>query len=100
MRIALWGVAYPMLLLLAALTAVALPVLRPFALVCLVLLLLVFPVMVLRIAANRHRNYGDTWKHSLFYGAFVLMGKLPEAVGGWRYLRTGRGKQAQIIEYK
>lgn len=100
LRIALWGVIYPLLLVVTALTAALVPGLRLPALAAFVALALLVPLMVVRIAGNRHRDYGDPWSHSFVYGFFVLVGKVPEAVGAWRYLRLGSGRQARIIEYK
>lgn len=100
LRIVLWGVAYPLLLLGCALTVALFPALRLPALVSLAALGLLVPLMVVRIAGSRHRDYGDSWAHGFLYGFFVLVGKVPEAVGAWRYLRMGRGRQARIIEYK
>ena len=57
--------------------------------------------MILRIARYRRQAFADPWRHGLLYGALVMLGKIPEAVGAWRYLRArARGETARIIEYK
>lgn len=97
LRIILWGVAYPaVLLVLCVGTAFA-----PSMLWLLLLWLCATPLMVWRIARYRRACFGDPWRHGMLYGALVMLGKIPEAVGAWRYWRQRRrGGVARIIEYK
>ena len=63
--------------------------------------LALIPVRILRIARYRHDKCRDPWSHGLLYGALVMLGKIPEAVGARRYLRArARRETARIIEYK
>lgn len=77
-RALVWGAALPMAIVLMTLF------LTPWAL----LVLLVYPVQVLRLS----RRGGLPW------AIFTVVGKLPEALGALQYL-LGRGK-GRIIEYK
>lgn len=77
-RALIWGAALPMAIVLMTLF------LTPWAL----LVLLVYPVQVLRLS----RRGGLPW------ATFTVLGKLPEALGALQYL-LGRGK-GRIIEYK
>jgi GT2 family glycosyltransferase len=58
-------------------------------------------LMALRIARDRRRRFADPWPDALAYGAFTMLGKLPQALGVWRYHRQRRqGGPASLIEYK
>jgi hypothetical protein len=64
------------------------------------LLLLGYPLQYLRIA-QRTRKRGFSHKQARLYGAFVLMGKVPESIGALRYMVLRLlGKQSRIIEHK
>lgn len=64
------------------------------------LLMLAYPLQYLRIVqCTRQRGFGD--KQARLYGAFVLLGKLPESIGTLRYMVLRLlGKQSRIIEHK
>ncbi|MEE4278707.1 MAG: glycosyltransferase [Halieaceae bacterium] len=99
LRIALWGVAYPLAVLLLLLLALVLGEAAPLLLALALLALL--PLMTARIALYRGQAFDDPLPHGLLYGALVMLGKVPEAVGAWRYLRSrARSETARIIEYK
>ena len=58
-------------------------------------------VQALRIARYRHGRFGDPWPDALAYGAFTMIGKLPQILGAIRYWRSRRQVgPAHIIEYK
>jgi GT2 family glycosyltransferase len=83
----LWGLGLP-------LTAAVLTLwLGPMALA----LLVVYPLQVTRLAANGTRSARENWWSALF----LVLGKLPEAIGQVKFLlhRYG-GTRARLIEYK
>ena len=90
--ILLWGGLAPAFALAAGAVA-GLPGLTTVAMV---------PVaMALRIAHYRRRAFGDSQRDALTYGAFTMLGKLPQLVGLLRYWHSRwRGGPARIIEYK
>jgi hypothetical protein len=57
--------------------------------------------MAVRIARGRQVRHGDPWADALLYGAFTMLGKLPQLAGVARFW-TGRwlGREARLIEYK
>ena len=80
-RALLWGLALPAAILAGAV------IVGPWVLV----LLLIYPLQVLRLA----RLGGLTW------GFFTTLGKFPEALGVLGYQRSRLlGRKAQLIEYK
>jgi GT2 family glycosyltransferase len=87
-RIVAWG------LLLPALALAATPVTGGLSL----LLLLAYPLNVIRIA-RRLRGEGQSRPWTLAF--FLMLAKLPEALG-WLRFRRGRltGKRSELIEYK
>jgi GT2 family glycosyltransferase len=59
-----------------------------------------YPLNVFRTARGRIRR-GDSWKDSLVYGAFMMLGRFPEYVGLRRFRIDRRfGRTRPIIEYK
>jgi GT2 family glycosyltransferase len=61
------------------------------------LLLLAYPLQVLRVAA---RSVGR-WPDRLLHAAFMVLGKFAEAIGQLRFLRLRlAGRRAGLIEYK
>jgi GT2 family glycosyltransferase len=85
-----WGVALPLLVALGVALA------GPIALA----LLLAYPLQAVRIM--RHRlGRSDPLHHAALYGAFCVLGKLPEAAGGLKYRwNRKRGRRSLLIEYK
>jgi hypothetical protein len=85
-----WGVSIPVTIVLVALLT------RGWGL----LLFLIYPLQMARIARNR-RQRGDATADAWLYGYFCVLGKFPELIGvlkfHWERLR---GQQAKIIEYK
>lgn len=60
-----------------------------------------YPLQALRVALGRRRRFGDPWRHAALYGAFVMLGKIPQAIGAARYAQARRaGAQGALIEYK
>lgn len=86
-RIWAWGLGVPAL---AAMLAVWL---GPWGLA----LLLVYPAQVARLALRGTRTRRENWWRALF----LVLGKLPEAVGQLKFLYNRlAGKSARLIEYK
>ena len=82
-----WGVVIPIVIVLLAI------LIGPLAL----LALLLYPLQVLRIAAKS----SGPWGHRMTRALFLVLGKLPEAVGQVKFLWDRRsGAAARIIEYK
>ena len=69
-----WGLIWPLMVLALAWPTIGLSLLG----------LLAYPLMVLRIAWRRHRG-GDRWSDAWLYGAFTMLGKLPNALGQLKY---------------
>jgi len=64
------------------------------------LLLVLYPAWVLRIATRVNRP-GLTWSDRCLYGAACMLGKFPELIGQARFLLSRlSGKRSAIIEYK
>ena len=62
---------------------------------------LLYPLMALRVARNRHKKFNDSWRHAILYGGFVMFGKLPTAIGQAKFwLNRVLGRRTAIIEYK
>lgn len=58
------------------------------------------PAQMLRIGLRACRA-GLSARSAAEYGVLIMLGKLPEAVGQWRYrAESRRGKKAGLIEYK
>ena len=98
--ILIWGGAVPAMALVGAIAAL-LPDLRAGGLLMLAGLAVAVPGMALRIARYRRRQAADPWPDALAYGAFTMLGKLPQLQGVLRYWRQRhRAGPARIIEYK
>lgn len=83
----IWGAAIPLFALVVAVS------ISPWG----IALLLVYPLQMLRLYA-RARN---TVPAAGWYAAFLVVGKVPEALGQLKYLLgRARGKRAPLIEYK
>jgi glycosyltransferase involved in cell wall biosynthesis len=80
----------------AAAAIVAVSIFHWFGLI----VLLAWPVMVLKIAAYRHGR-GDSWNDAVLYGFFAMLAKVPQLQGQVRFM-VGRwtGKKSGIVEYK
>ncbi len=87
-RAVVWGLAIPLLALL----------LSPFASGLSLMLLLLYPVNVARIA-GRLRRQGEPRPWTV--ASFLMLSKFPEAIGWLRYT-SGKltGKRSKLIEYK
>lgn len=83
-----WGLALPAATLAGA----------PFTHGLSLLLILLYPLNVTRIAARLHRNgQARPW----LVATFMMLAKLPESQGWLRFQRNRRrGKQSALIEYK
>jgi glycosyltransferase involved in cell wall biosynthesis len=91
-----WGLAAPAAIIATVVGAAAAPSLAVVS----ALGFAAYPAMALRIARGRQRA-GDPWRAALLYGAFVMLGKIPQAIGALRYFRLRRtGGRARLIEYK
>jgi GT2 family glycosyltransferase len=86
----LWTVALPAVIAAAAVPTAGLSL----------LLSLAYPALAWRVARYR-RSLGSTARDAALYGAFCVLGKLPEAAGVLRcWWHRGRGRRGRIIEYK
>jgi len=94
-----WGLVLPVAALLLA--AAGLAVGRPLlALVAVVLPLAGWGLLYLRVARGRTRG-GEPASQAALYALFVVLAKLPEAIGVLRYaLRSVRRAPKHLIEYK
>ncbi len=91
-RLLIWGGGYPAALLLLGLAGAGWLAAAGLA---------VYPVQALRVARARRRAFGDPWPEALAFGAFVMLGKVPEMIGALRFAwRLIRGGSATLIEYK
>jgi GT2 family glycosyltransferase len=89
----LWGLLLPIAIIGFALGGMVWPI----TLAGLILVLL-YPLMALRIAARR-RDLPR--RAALAYGTFIMLGKLPQMLGMMRYhLNRLTGRRNQLIEYK
>lgn len=60
-----------------------------------------YPMQSLRIAQRQRREWHDSWRSALLYGASVMLGKFPSALGQATFwFRRFRGRSARLIEYK
>jgi glycosyltransferase involved in cell wall biosynthesis len=85
----LYGLVLPAVILVAALA------ISPW----LLLALLVYPVLLVRIARARRRSHGDPWKFALLYAGACLVAKPAECWGQTRYwLRRLLRRPPKIIE--
>lgn len=90
-----WALVLPLLILCAL--AVGL-LINPLGLIAAALLLLVYPLQILRIAV-RKRALG--WRFALVSAALLVIGKFAELRGVLLYhMRRLSGRSARIIEYK
>jgi glycosyltransferase involved in cell wall biosynthesis len=65
------------------------------------LLLALYPVWIARIALRRRAEFGNPWPDCLLYGAFCMLGKIPQMLGQASYLwHRVRGRRSGLIEYK
>ncbi|HWO14650.1 MAG TPA: hypothetical protein VNN80_34345, partial [Polyangiaceae bacterium] len=52
-------------------------------------------------AYRQRRRQGDPPRHAALYGAFCMLGKLPESIGiGTYWLNRLRGRYSGLMEYK
>ena len=87
-RAVTWGLAIPLAALVGA----------PFTLGASLLLLLLYPLNLLRIGARLRR---DGQARPWTVASFMMLAKFPEAQGWLRYHRNRRrGHQTRLIEYK
>jgi len=94
--ILVWGGVVPALILLFAGLALARPV---FGLIALILLL-TYPLQVLRIGL-RKRRAGKPLGFALTSASFLMLGKIAQLTGIFRYRRNrASAKASTIIEYK
>ncbi len=64
-------------------------------------LLMVYPVLIARIALRRRRSHRDAWPHAWCYAAFCVLSKWPMLQGQAVYWKNRLlGKKSRIIEYK
>jgi GT2 family glycosyltransferase len=92
----IWGLVLPAL---AAATLLLSPWRHPLAWVA-AALAAVYGLQLFRIHRYRSR-LGDARRDALFFAAFCLMGKMPEATGVLRFLGDRiRGRRARLIEYR
>ncbi len=60
-------------------------------------MLLIYPLQIVRLALRGTRGVRENWWHALF----LVLGKFPEAMGQVKFLYNKRvGKTARLIEYK
>ena len=65
------------------------------------LLLLLYPIWIARIALRRRTRCGDPWLDCFLYGAFCMLGKMPQMLGLVSYLQHRiAGRRSALIEYK
>ncbi len=82
-----WGLGIPSLALMLVI----------FFGICSMILLLIYPVQIVRLALNGNQTPKQNWWNALF----LVIGKFPEAMGQINYLYIKlAGKTAQLIEYK
>jgi hypothetical protein len=63
-------------------------------------LLLGYPLMAVKVYRGQRRR-GRSPADARLYAAFVVVGKLPQAIGQLRYARNRRaGRRSALIEYK
>lgn len=94
--ITIWGGVIPLLILFLAIGAFALPLLAVAAL----LLALLYPVQVVRLALRKRRE-GAPFGFALTSAFFLTLGKFPQLAGVLRYHHDRRSdRRPQIIEYK
>jgi GT2 family glycosyltransferase len=86
-----YGFIVPVVILLAAVA------ISPWALVAAVL----YPLLLVRIAAGRRRSHGDPWSFAYLYAAACLLAKPAECWGQARYwLRRVFRRPPKIIQHK
>jgi len=86
-RIWIWGILVPFVILFVTL----------YLGVCGLILWLIYPVQVCRIAFQGTRSRKENWLHAVF----LVLGKFPETIGQLRfYYNNYTGKTARLIEYK
>ena len=87
----LYGFFVPALIIVAAV------VVSPWAL----LAALVYPLLLVRIAAGRRRSHRDPWRFALLYAGACLVAKPAECWGQARYwLRRGLGRPPKVIQHR
>ncbi|MGF1551787.1 MAG: glycosyltransferase [Paracoccaceae bacterium] len=98
LRLALWGVTWPVAVLAALLATHVGSTIGVWTLAGLIALWL---VMARRITRFRRRVHGDEIDAAVRYGVFTMIGKIAEAAGAARYLaQRVRGGPARLIEYR
>lgn len=86
-RVWMWSFGIPVVIVCLAMW------LEPWSLV----LLLIYPVQVVRLALRGTRSVRENWWRALF----LVLGKFPEAIGQLKFLYNRlTGKTARLIEYK
>lgn len=87
LRALLWGIALPLLTLLLLLITGSWGM----------LILLAYPLQVIKLALRGKRSQRENWWHALF----LVIGKFPEAIGQVRFLIHRLSKtSSRLIEYK
>ncbi len=87
----LYGFIVPVLIMAAALA------ISPWAL----LAVLLYPLLLVRIASGRRRSHHDSWSHAFLYAGACLLAKPAECWGQARYwFRRMLRRPPQIIQHK
>jgi hypothetical protein len=86
----LWGMVLPLIAIAAA----------PFTWGLSLLLLLAYPLQMVRIYLGRRRR-GDITRHARVYAYYCVLGKFPQMLGQFRFhLRRWLARPPRILEYK
>lgn len=86
-RVLFWGLLIPLIILSALTISGSIGL----------LLLLVYPAQILRLALRGNQSHRENWLHA----SFLVLGKFPEVLGYIKYhMQRIREKQVEIIEYK
>jgi glycosyltransferase involved in cell wall biosynthesis len=91
-----WGLGIPVVVIVAQLV---LSIVHPKLTWVGLLPLLLYPLLLVRIAMRRRRDLG--MRDAMLYGTFVVIGKFPQMIGVLKYWSgRWRGKRSAVIEYK
>jgi serine acetyltransferase/glycosyltransferase involved in cell wall biosynthesis len=94
-----WAIGWPLTVLVAAATGWLAAGFLGSA-VAAAALLLVLPLQIMRLTL-RATHRGFSFSAALVYGAITMLGKCPQIVGQWLWLRDRcAGRHARLIEYK